>query len=101
VTGVDMTEEQLSVANKHVQEYTVKTLGYPKPNMSFKKVKSLLSAFCFLLSPLSSLLSLLSLLLFTLKIVWILSLLYAVCLIAFHGSRVHFLLAYIRAPSCF
>uniref|UniRef100_A0A7S3ABV5 Arsenite methyltransferase n=1 Tax=Rhodosorus marinus TaxID=101924 RepID=A0A7S3ABV5_9RHOD len=34
VTGVDMTEEQLQVANAHVSEYT-KILGYPKPNLRF------------------------------------------------------------------
>jgi len=36
VTGVDMTDEQLEVANKHVGAYTA-ALGYPKPNMSFNK----------------------------------------------------------------
>lgn len=37
VTGVDMTDEQLSVARKYVDEYCTKTLGYPKPNLEFKK----------------------------------------------------------------
>lgn len=36
VTGVDMTDEQLEVARKHVDEYA-KTLGYAKPNMRFVK----------------------------------------------------------------
>lgn len=34
VTGIDMTGEQLNVANQHINEYT-NTLGYPKPNISF------------------------------------------------------------------
>jgi len=36
VTGVDMTDEQLEVANRHVAAYT-SALGHPKPNMTFKK----------------------------------------------------------------
>jgi arsenite methyltransferase len=36
VIGVDMTEEQLSVACAHADEYCCKTLGYGKSNMSFK-----------------------------------------------------------------
>eukprot|EP00761_Pharyngomonas_kirbyi_P014994 gb/GECH01015025.1/.p1 GENE.gb/GECH01015025.1/~~gb/GECH01015025.1/.p1 ORF type:complete len:366 (+),score=76.76 gb/GECH01015025.1/:1-1098(+) len=35
VTGVDMTQEQLDVANRHIEEYTVQTLSYPKPNLRF------------------------------------------------------------------
>jgi arsenite methyltransferase len=34
VTGIDMTENQLSVARKHVPEFT-KRMGYPKPNLRF------------------------------------------------------------------
>jgi len=37
VTGVDMTDEQLEVARKHAEEYTTKTLGFPKTNLHFKK----------------------------------------------------------------
>lgn len=37
VTGVDMTDQQLEVANKYVDEYCTKTLGYDKPNMKFVK----------------------------------------------------------------
>lgn len=37
VTGVDMTDEQLEVANRHVEAYTTGTLGYPEANLSFKK----------------------------------------------------------------
>lgn len=36
VVGVDMTDEQIDVANAHIAEYTNK-LGYAKPNLSFKK----------------------------------------------------------------
>lgn len=37
VTGVDMTDEQLEVARKHVDAYTMDTLGYAKANLEFKK----------------------------------------------------------------
>jgi ubiquinone/menaquinone biosynthesis C-methylase UbiE len=37
VTGVDMTDEQLEVARKYVDEYCVKQLNYPKPNLRFVK----------------------------------------------------------------
>jgi len=36
VIGVDMTEEQLAVANKHIDYHTEK-FGYKKPNIEFKK----------------------------------------------------------------
>tara|TARA_Y100000741_G_scaffold34221_1_gene24172 strand:+ start:354 stop:1397 length:1044 start_codon:yes stop_codon:yes gene_type:complete len=36
VVGVDMTDEQLDVSNKYIDEYT-KLLNYKKPNMEFKK----------------------------------------------------------------
>ena len=36
VTGVDMTEEQLSVARGNTDAYCTGTLGYAAPNMSFK-----------------------------------------------------------------
>uniref|UniRef100_H2Y8E5 Arsenite methyltransferase n=1 Tax=Ciona savignyi TaxID=51511 RepID=H2Y8E5_CIOSA len=36
VTGVDMTDEQLAVANKHV-EYHQKVFGFSKPNVKFVK----------------------------------------------------------------
>lgn len=36
VTGVDMTDEQLAVANKHIGYHTEK-FGYQKPNITFKK----------------------------------------------------------------
>jgi arsenite methyltransferase len=36
VTGIDMTEEQLSVANAHIDEY-MQTLNYPKTNLRFVK----------------------------------------------------------------
>lgn len=36
VIGVDMTQEQLEVANNHIETYT-NILGYKKPNMEFKK----------------------------------------------------------------
>eukprot|EP00008_Paramoeba_atlantica_P007086 CAMPEP_0201491346 /NCGR_PEP_ID=MMETSP0151_2-20130828/29498_1 /ASSEMBLY_ACC=CAM_ASM_000257 /TAXON_ID=200890 /ORGANISM="Paramoeba atlantica, Strain 621/1 / CCAP 1560/9" /LENGTH=312 /DNA_ID=CAMNT_0047877659 /DNA_START=73 /DNA_END=1012 /DNA_ORIENTATION=- len=36
VVGVDMTEEQISVAQKHVQYHTEK-FGYAKPNIEFRK----------------------------------------------------------------
>lgn len=35
VTGVDMTEEQLSVAKQHTNEYCEQTLKYTKTNMEF------------------------------------------------------------------
>jgi arsenite methyltransferase len=35
VTGIDMTKDQLAIANKYVVDYTMKTLGYPKSNLSF------------------------------------------------------------------
>ncbi len=38
VIGIDMTEEQLDVARKHVDSYCREALGYAKPNMSFVKV---------------------------------------------------------------
>ena len=37
VTGVDMTDEQLEVANKSADGYCIETLGYKEPNLSFKK----------------------------------------------------------------
>jgi len=36
VTGVDMTDEQLAVANKYVSEWT-QSMGYAEPNMRFLK----------------------------------------------------------------
>ncbi|PCI36390.1 MAG: methyltransferase type 11 [Elusimicrobia bacterium] len=36
VVGIDMTEEQLAVANKHL-EYHAQTFGYGKSNVEFKK----------------------------------------------------------------
>ena len=36
VTGVDMTQEQLDVANKCIDEFTQK-MGYSKPNLRFVK----------------------------------------------------------------
>ena len=36
VVGVDMTDDQLAVANRHIDEYT-QTLGYAKPNLEFRK----------------------------------------------------------------
>ena len=36
VVGVDMTDEQLAVANKHVAYHT-ESFGYSKPNVEFKK----------------------------------------------------------------
>lgn len=36
VVGVDMTDEQLEVANRHVDFHT-KSFGYDKPNVEFKK----------------------------------------------------------------
>jgi ubiquinone/menaquinone biosynthesis C-methylase UbiE len=36
VIGLDMTDEQLQVARKHVQDYT-ELLGYSRPNMQFVK----------------------------------------------------------------
>lgn len=36
VIGIDMTDEQISLANKYINEYT-KKLNYKKPNMEFKK----------------------------------------------------------------
>ena len=35
VTGLDMTESQLEIARKYVEEYTKNYLHYPSPNMSF------------------------------------------------------------------
>mmetsp|Transcript_12377 Transcript_12377/g.33776 ORF Transcript_12377/g.33776 Transcript_12377/m.33776 type:complete len:409 (+) Transcript_12377:72-1298(+) len=37
VTGLDMTDEQLSVANKYLEDYTRDVLKYQKPNMRFVK----------------------------------------------------------------
>ena len=37
VVGIDMTEEQLSVATDNADEFCTKTLGYPSSNMTFKK----------------------------------------------------------------
>eukprot|EP01025_Chloroclados_australasicus_P059547 TRINITY_DN7533_c0_g2_i3.p1 TRINITY_DN7533_c0_g2~~TRINITY_DN7533_c0_g2_i3.p1 ORF type:complete len:415 (-),score=69.65 TRINITY_DN7533_c0_g2_i3:897-2141(-) len=37
VTGLDMTDEQLEVARKYVDDYCVNTLGYAKSNMNFVK----------------------------------------------------------------
>lgn len=37
VVGVDMTDEQLSVAREHAESYCTGTLGYSKPNMTFVK----------------------------------------------------------------
>ena len=37
VLGVDMTDGQLEVARKYVDEYCTKTLGYAKANMRFEK----------------------------------------------------------------
>ena len=36
VVGVDMTDDQLAVANRHIDEYT-QTLGYAQPNLEFRK----------------------------------------------------------------
>tara|TARA_Y100000816_G_scaffold290629_1_gene279801 strand:- start:851 stop:1888 length:1038 start_codon:yes stop_codon:yes gene_type:complete len=36
VIGVDMTDEQIKIANKHINSYT-EILNYKKPNMIFKK----------------------------------------------------------------
>lgn len=36
VIGVDMTDEQLEVARRNIPEY-METLGYPAPNLEFKK----------------------------------------------------------------
>ena len=36
VTGVDMTDEQLAVANRHIAYHT-KKFGYQQPNIAFKK----------------------------------------------------------------
>ena len=36
VIGVDMTDQQLEVANKHI-DYHTKQFGYSKPNVTFKK----------------------------------------------------------------
>ena len=36
VTGIDMTDEQLAVANKHLNTH-MKTFGYSTPNVTFKK----------------------------------------------------------------
>ncbi len=35
-----MTQEQLDVANRHIESYTRDVLGYPKPNMHFIKVQA-------------------------------------------------------------
>ena len=37
VTGIDMTDAQLDVANRHKEAYCAETLGYAKPNMKFVK----------------------------------------------------------------
>mmetsp|Transcript_2202 Transcript_2202/g.6522 ORF Transcript_2202/g.6522 Transcript_2202/m.6522 type:complete len:381 (+) Transcript_2202:190-1332(+) len=37
VTGVDMTDEQLAVSQKYVEEFCQTTLGYAQPNMKFVK----------------------------------------------------------------
>eukprot|EP00924_Labyrinthula_sp_SR-Ha-C_P014557 augustus_masked-scaffold_34-processed-gene-1.16-mRNA-1 protein AED:0.07 eAED:0.07 QI:0/-1/0/1/-1/1/1/0/376 len=37
VYGIDMTDEQLSVARDNAEEYCVKKLGYDKSNLEFKK----------------------------------------------------------------
>ena len=37
VTGIDMTDNQLDVARKYVEEYCDKTLGYKNANMKFVK----------------------------------------------------------------
>jgi len=37
VTGIDMTDGQLDVARKYVDEYCTDTLGYAAPNMKFVK----------------------------------------------------------------
>ncbi len=36
VVGIDMTDEQLEVANRHI-DYHTEIFGYKKPNVSFKK----------------------------------------------------------------
>jgi len=41
VTGVDMTDEQLAVSQKYVEEFCQTTLGYAQPNMKFVKVRVL------------------------------------------------------------
>lgn len=38
--GLDMTDEQLSVANKYLEEYTQNVLKLSTPNMRFVKVRS-------------------------------------------------------------
>jgi hypothetical protein len=38
VAGIDMTPDQLSVANKYVEPYTRDVLQYGKPNMKFIQV---------------------------------------------------------------
>ena len=35
-----MTQEQLDVADRHVESYTRDVLGYPKPNMRFIQVRT-------------------------------------------------------------
>eukprot|EP00043_Microstomoeca_roanoka_P020861 m.254293 g.254293 ORF g.254293 m.254293 type:complete len:361 (-) comp17902_c0_seq1:277-1359(-) len=37
VTGVDMTEEQLAVARRHLESFCLETLGYKQVNMTFKQ----------------------------------------------------------------
>lgn len=37
VTGIDMTDAQLEVANRHKDTYCTETLGYADPNMKFVK----------------------------------------------------------------
>lgn len=37
VTGIDMTDEQLTVAREHAEHYTTKVLGYPQCNLRFVK----------------------------------------------------------------
>jgi len=36
--GLDMTDEQLSVAHKYLDSYTKEVLGFSTPNMKFVKV---------------------------------------------------------------
>lgn len=38
VTGIDMTPEQLAVANKYREQYTREVCGYKQPNMRFVQV---------------------------------------------------------------
>jgi arsenite methyltransferase len=39
VTGVDMTREQLAIAQKHAAEYCTRTLGFKQPIMDFVEAK--------------------------------------------------------------